>query len=112
MKPAILSLLWSCLAVAVLSAAPPKQTFTGTVTDSMCNKADHSQMQMGPTDAACTLACVDVHGATYVLYDGKNTYALSDQKTPEKFAGKKVSVVGTLDAKNKTIQVESITAAK
>jgi hypothetical protein len=112
MKPAILSLLLSCLAVAVLSAAPPKQTFTGTITDSMCNKADHSQMQMGPTDAACTLACVDVHGATYVLYDGKNTYALSDQKTPEKFAGKKVSVVGTLDAKSKTIQVESITAAK
>ena len=69
-------------------------------------------MQMGPTNAACTLACVDVHGATYVLYDGKNAYTLSDQKTPEKFAGQKVRVVGALDAKTKTIQVESITAAK
>src|SRR5438309_1584471 len=87
MRPLIFSLLSSCLAVAVLSAAPPKQTFTGTITDSMCGKADHSQMQMGPTNAACTLACVDVHGATYVLYDGKNAYTLSDQKTPEKFAG-------------------------
>jgi len=112
MKHAILSLLPSLLAAAVLAAAPPKQTFTGTITDSMCDKADHSQMQMGPTDAACTLACVDVHGAMYVLYDGKNAYALSDQKTPAKFAGKKVRVVGTLDAKSKTIQVESISAAK
>jgi hypothetical protein len=37
---------------------------------------------------------------------------LSDQRTPEKFAAKKVIVTGTLDAKTKTIQVESITAAK
>jgi len=33
-------------------------------------------------------------------------------KTPEKFAGKKVKVKGTLDAKTKTIRVESITPAK
>jgi hypothetical protein len=75
-------------AMAAIAAAPQKQTFTGTITDSICTKADHSQMHMGPTDAACTLACVDVHGAMFVLYDGKNTtYTLSDQKTPRKFAG-------------------------
>ena len=108
MKPSILSLL----AIAVLSAAPGKQTFTGTITDSMCTTADHSQMKMGPTDADCTKACVSIHGATYVLYDGKNVYQLSDQKTPEKFAAKKVTVTGTLDAKTKTIKVDSITAAK
>jgi hypothetical protein len=67
---------------------------------------------MGPTDAECTIACVLAHGATYVLYDGKEVYTLSDQKTPEKFAGKKVTVTGTLDAKTKTIQVDSITAGK
>ena len=38
-------------------------------------------------------------------------YELSDQKTPEKFAAQRVRVVGTLDAKTKTIKVESITAA-
>jgi hypothetical protein len=107
-KPSILSLL----AIAVLSAAPGKQTFTGTITDSMCTTADHSQMKMGPTDADCTKACVSIHGATYVLYDGKTVYELSDQKTPEKFAAKKVTVTGTLDAKTKTIKVDSITAAK
>jgi hypothetical protein len=67
---------------------------------------------MGQTDADCTRACVLSHGAYYVLLDGKNVYTLSDQQTPEKFAGAKVRVVGTLDAKTQTIQVASITLAK
>jgi hypothetical protein len=67
---------------------------------------------MGPTDAECTTACIDVHGASYVLYDGKDVYMLSDQRMPEKFAGQKVKVTGTLDAKTKTIRVDSITGAK
>jgi hypothetical protein len=108
MKRPILSLV----AIAALAAAPGKRTFTGTITDSMCAKADHSQMQMGPTDAECTIACVEVHGSTYVLYDGKQAWALSDQKTPEKFAAKKVTVTGTLDTRTGTIQVDSIAAAK
>jgi hypothetical protein len=100
------------LAVASLSAAPAKQTFIGTITDNMCARADHSQMQMGPTDADCTRECISAHGAVYVLYDGKNAYTLSDQKTPEKFAAQKVRVTGVLDTKTKTIQVDSMTAAK
>jgi hypothetical protein len=109
MKPLLLSLL----VVAALSAAQRKQTFTGTITDDMCaTKAGHSQMRMGPTDAECTRACVSVHGSSYVLYDGTNVYMLSDQKTPEQFAGQKVRVAGTLDAKTKTIHVDSIAAAK
>jgi hypothetical protein len=108
MKPLILSLL----AIAALPPAPGRQMFTGTITDSVCASADHLQMRMGPTDAECTVACVGAHGATYVLYDGKEAYTLSDQGTPEKFAAQKVTVTGTLDAKTKTIQVDSITAAK
>ena len=105
-------LISSLLVVAALSAAQGKQTFTGTITDNMCARGGHAQMRMGPTDAECTTACVSAHGATYVLYDGKEVYALSDQRTPEKFAGQKVRVTGTLDAKTKTIQVDSISAAK
>jgi hypothetical protein len=108
MKP----LAFGFLIIAVLVAAPEKQKFTGVVTDSMCSSADHKSMRMGPTDAECTIACVLAHGALYVLYDGKEVYTLSDQKTPEKFAGKKVTVTGTLDAKTKAIQVDSIIAAK
>jgi len=106
MKPVLvlLSLL------ATLSAAPASQTFTGTITDEMCALAGHASMRMGPTDADCTRACVMLHGASYVLLDGKNVYVLSDQKTPDRFAGQKVKVVGTLDQKTKTIRVESIAA--
>jgi hypothetical protein len=105
-------LLLTVTAVAALAAPPGKQTSTGVITDSMCEDGDHSHMRMGPTDAECTVACVNAHGASYVLYDGKNAYTLSDQKTPEKFAGKKVIVAGTLDSKTKTIRVDSIAAAK
>ena len=105
-------LIASLLAVVTLSGAPGKQTFTGTVSDNMCGKDGHAQMRMGPTDAECTIACIAAHGATYVLDDGKNVYTLSDQRTPEKFAGQNVRVTGTLNAKTKTIQVESIAAAK
>jgi hypothetical protein len=108
MRPLIVSLL----ALTALSAAQSKQTFVGTITDDMCERADHSRMQMGPTDADCTRACVAQHGATFVLFDGTNVYKLSDQKTPDKFAGQKVRVTGTVDAKTKTIHVESISAAK
>jgi len=108
MKPLILTLL----IVFALPAAQAKRQFTGTITDSMCPEGDHTRMRMGATDGECTIACVDAHGALYVLYDGKATYTLSDQKTPEKFAGKMVTVTGTLDAKTSTIQVESIAAAK
>jgi len=102
----------SLLLVAVLSATQQPATFTGVITDDMCAVSGHSQMQMGPTDADCTRACVSAHGAQYVLYDGKNVYALSDQKTPDTFAGQPVRVVGTLDVKMKTIHVDSIAAAQ
>jgi hypothetical protein len=112
MRGAVVKLLiLSLLLIAELAAALGKQKFTGTITDSMCAQADHSQMRMGPTDAECTMACVSVHDAMYVLYDGKEVYTLSE-RIPEKFAGKKVTVTGTMDARRKTIQVDSITAAK
>jgi len=100
------------LALAGMSAGQGGRTFTGVITDSECSSTDHSQMRMGPTDAECVIACVSEHGGTYVLVDGKNVYALSNQKTPEKFAARKVTITGTLDAKSKSIQVDSIRLAK
>jgi hypothetical protein len=105
-------LIFDFLVVAALTATPAKQMFRGIITDDNCPKADHSQMRMGPTDAECAMACIDAHGALYGLYDGNNFYTLSDQRTLQKFVSKKVSVIGTLDAKTKTIQVDSITEAK
>jgi hypothetical protein len=105
------SALFVVLAVAALSAAPVKRTFVGVITDEMCaTKAGHATMRMGSNDAECAIACVDAHGAQYVLYDGRTAYWLSDQKAPIQFAGRKVKVVGTLDPKTRTIQVDSIAA--
>ena len=107
MKVVITSLL------AMLALAPQnRRTFTGTITDAVCDRADHAAMRMGPTDAECAAACADEHDAAYVLFDGKDVYRLSDQKAPERFVARRVTVVGTLDARTKTIQVASITAAK
>jgi hypothetical protein len=106
MKYALVALL----ALVSASQAPARETFAGTISDNMCAKEGHARMRMGPTDAECTVACVLAHDAAYVLDDGKNVYTLSDQKTPEKFAGQRVNVVGVLDARSKTIKVESIAA--
>src|SRR5215831_8732969 len=106
------SLVLSLVIIAGFVPAQAKRTFTGTITDNMCPAGDHSRMRMGSNDAECTLACNSAHGAPYVLYDGKDTFALSDQQNPEKFAGKKVTITGTLDAKTNTIHVDSIAALK
>jgi hypothetical protein len=88
-------------------------TFTGVITDTMCAGEGHKSMNMG-TDAKCVVECVKGMNAKYALYDAtsKTVWVLSDQKTPEKFAGRKVTVTGTVDAAAKTIQVDSIAAAK
>ena len=104
-------LIVGLLAGAAL-AAPGRQTFTGVITDHMCAETGHAAMRMGPTDAECTIACVQSHGASYVLLAGRTIYNLSNQQLPEKFAGAKVSVTGTLDPKTKTIAVMSIHPAK
>jgi len=97
-------------ATAVLSFGA---TFTGVITDNMCDNADHKDMKMG-ADAKCVTECVKGMNGKYVLYDAskKTAYVLSDQKTPEKFAARKVTVTGTLDEATKTIKVDSIAAAK
>ena len=91
-------------------------SFSGEIMDSMCaGIGGHQQMlESGKVKSAkeCTLECVKM-GASYVLYNPatKTTYQLDDQKTPEQFAGDKVTINGTLDASTNTIHVEKISAA-
>ena len=84
-------------------------TFAGVITDSMCIR-DHKSMNMG-ADANCIKACAK-QGMKYVLFDGKNTYKLSDQQTPAAFAGQKVTVTGKLFSQTGIIDVSKIEAAK
>jgi hypothetical protein len=66
--------------------APALSTFTGTI-----NKS----------------------GDTFIFTDDgtKSSYRLDDQQSAGKFDGKKVKIIGTLDAANNTIRVQSIEAA-
>src|SRR5205085_12273618 len=102
MKPAIIAVMVAFSTSAPV--APGRPVYVGTITDDMCAKADHSQMQMGPNDAECTLACVSAHGAAYVLFDGKNSYTLTAREELEPFAGQKVEIAGALDTKTRTIR--------
>ncbi len=99
------------LASASLLAGNPgeTQTFIGTITDTMCG-AKHGMMP-GQTDDQCAKACVRDTSSQYALFDGQQVLRLTDQKTPAKFAAKKVKVTGTLNEKNKTIKVSSIEEA-
>ncbi len=109
MKNGIVTLM---LAATAAFAGSPARTFTGVITDSMCGKS-HKAMGVTP-DAKCVRDCVhsDPSRYQYALYDGKNLYLLSDQRTPERFAGEKVSVKGVLDQKTHVISVNSIAGAK
>lgn len=91
-----------------LAAANQTRTFTGVITDDMCGN-DHTHMNAGP-DPDCVKACVKSSKGKYkyVLSDGRKTYKLSDQATPEKFAAKKVRVTGQLFEKTGIIKVEKI----
>ncbi len=73
----------------------------------MCGK-DHAMMKVSP-DSKCVRECLKA-GSKYALFDGKTAYVLSDQKTPEQFAGQKVKVTGTLNEKTKILKVDSIAA--
>jgi hypothetical protein len=90
---------------AALLLGAASQTFTGVITDSMCG-ASHKMMNVTP-DSKCVRECVKA-GSTYALVVDGKVYTLSDQKTPDKFAGEKVKVTGKLDSKTGTIAVEKI----
>ncbi len=97
------------IAAATLFAGGPSRSFTGVITDSMCI-GNHKTMHISP-DSKCILECVKAsRSVKFVLFDGKTVYQLSDQQTPAKFAGQKVTVTGQASGNN--IQVARIEGAK
>ena len=94
------------LALAAMTARA--EDFQGVITDTMCG-ARHDMMKDHPADQ-CVKMCTKAQ-YSYALYDGKNIFRLSDQKTPARFAAQEVKVTGTLNQKSKTIKVSSIEPA-
>jgi hypothetical protein len=93
-----------------VSGSAKGNTYTGTVSDSMCG-AKHA---MPGDDASCTRACVS-KGSKYALVVGDKVYTLdtSDKAalaTLDKQAGAKATVTGT--EKDGTISVSSVKAVQ
>jgi hypothetical protein len=89
-------------------ASPDAGSWTGFVTDSSCGAKGASA-----SHADCAVKCVKDKGAKWAIYDAtsKATYILSGKDDPSKFAGKEVTVKGTLNKETKTIDETSIEAA-
>jgi hypothetical protein len=110
-------LLSSLLCLACLSyAGETVRTFRGEISDSQCAMNVHSlthshqemlksKGEMGGTSAECAVHCAKQMGGEFVLAAGKEVYHLDNQAEAEKFAGLRVRISGTLDAKTKTIHV-------
>src|SRR5215475_249225 len=106
-------LMTCCLGVAQTGSAA--KTFSGEIMDDLCakNKSHDKMMQqmksMGTNSVVCSQKCVEM-GAHYVLYDRQKDaiYKLDNPEKAAPFAGKTVSISGTLD-KNK-IKIASIEA--
>jgi hypothetical protein len=89
----------------LLLALMLSETFTGTITDTMCGPK-HTMMKE-QSDEKCVKACAK-GSSDYALFDGQHVLKLSDQAKSAKFAAQKVKVTGTMDPKTKTIKVTSI----
>jgi hypothetical protein len=100
-------LMFSSLAFTLGAAAAP-QTFTGTVSDTMCGK---THMIPGKSDAECIRECLKAKGTTYALVVGDKVYALAGENNQfNSVAGKRVKVTGELTGK--TLKVQSIAAVR
>lgn len=96
------------LVLAASAAFAQEKKITGVVTDTMCGK-DHASM--GASDPVkCTRECVksDPSKWKYALSTANAVYVFADQQQAEKFAGRSVSVTGTIDAKAKTVRASKI----
>jgi hypothetical protein len=109
------------LTTVILAGAGEKtRTFTGDIADSQCAMSIHSltrshaemmkNKNMGGTATNCANYCVKYLGGDFVLSQGNEVYRLDDQEKAASFAGTKVKITGTLDAKTKTIHVLEIKA--
>jgi hypothetical protein len=95
-----------------------EQTWTGTITDTMCAQSHHSNIEHAQersgkkmTDQECTVGCVMHRGQKYVLVAGGKTYQIENQDHPglAEHAARLVKVAGNLSGGN-AIKVSKISA--
>ena len=105
-------------AVAAYAQADSVRTFHGEVSDSQCALNVHSLSRsheemlkskyMGGSARSCSQYCIEHMGGQLVLAAGKTVFRLDNQNAVREFAGQKVKIMGTLDAKTNTIHVVKV----
>jgi hypothetical protein len=110
MKWILLSVATTLAFGAVALADSSKSNVTGVPEPVMLALQNQPQAQQ---EAKTFIGTIHKSGQQFVLRldASKESYQLDDQQTASKFAGKKVKVVGVLDASNNTIRVQSIEEA-
>lgn len=107
----IRKLLPALAAPILLAAQGPVREYRGVITDTMCG-ADHAHMGIQP-DEKCVRECVRSGRWKYALLDEKGRMmVLSDQRAPEKYAAKKVKILGVYYEKTGILRVNSIDALR
>jgi hypothetical protein len=102
-----LSILLLTVFLAASAFAQKAQTFTGTISDSMCTNKHMLDHMKATSEADCVRKCAK-EGFDYALVVGKDYYILKgDPQTFDKYAGQKVTVKGTLNKDELT--AESVT---
>lgn len=101
-----------------MMAGEREGTFRGEISDSQCALNVHSlsrsheemlkKKNIGTTAADCARYCVKYLGGVFVLSVRDKVYKLDNQDLAEKYAGQKVKLTGTLDAKSNVIAVRDI----
>lgn len=120
-RPILLVLALVAVAATSLVASPDgEKTFRGEIADTQCALNVHSlskshkemigmESEHGiKSNADCARFCVKERGGRFVLQSNDKVYRLDKPEQAEPFAGQKVKIVGTLDAKTNTITVRSI----
>jgi hypothetical protein len=94
------------------------RAYRGEIADSQCSMNVHSltrshqemlkSKSMGGTSASCTQYCIKYLGGEYVFSSKNEVYRLDNAGAVQSFAGQKVKITGTLDAKTNTIHMVQI----
>ena len=87
------------LALGALGLFGADQSWTGTISDSMCGASHGSNPAK-----QCTLGCVK-KGAKFVIVVGDKVYGITNQNVPglAKYAGDSVKVTGTMSGDEITV---------
>jgi hypothetical protein len=111
MKWILLSVATLSLVCGAVALADSSNTSQISVSEPQILAMQH-QSQAQP-ETKTFIGTIHKSGDQFVLRldASKESYQLDDQQSASKFAGKKVKVIGVLDASNNTIRVQSIEEA-